>query len=330
MTSASTPTSRAIAASTLSKRIRLGVFAGAATGLLFGDYAAVFRIPADGYVRLLQMTVLPYVTISIVARLGRRFRPGARGRQTRRRRAGAARTAGLAAALSCAVFPPHGVPLSAPRCSTSDFGLYIPTNPFNSLANNIVPAVVLFSLFLGLALIPVPKKKRLIRVLAVGSAAIANATNFVVSLTPYGVFAISAVVAGTLDFETLSRLQVYLISYVGVALLLALWVLPGIVAALTPIPFGAIMRQTRDALILAFMTTSLFAVLPMLIEEAKELLREYVPADEARTAARRDRAGVVQLPHAGKLPSPLRAVRGVVLRHDEPAGGCSRWEPDCW
>ena len=163
---------------------------------------------------------------------------------------------------------------------------------------------MLFSLFLGLALIPVPKKKRLIRVLAVGSAAIANATNFIVSLTPYGVFAISAVVAGTLDFETLGRLQVYLVSYIGVALLLALWVLPGVVAALTPIPFGAIMRQTRDALILAFMTTSLFAVLPMLTEEAKELLREYVPADETA----HELPDVIvpvsfNFPHAGKLLS---------------------------
>jgi proton glutamate symport protein len=29
--------------------------------------------------------------------------------------------------------------------------LYIPSNPFHSLANNIVPAVVLFSVFLGVA-----------------------------------------------------------------------------------------------------------------------------------------------------------------------------------
>lgn len=204
MTTASSPPPRAIAASTLSKRIRIGVFAGAVTGLLFGDYTAVLRLVADGYVRLLQMTVLPYVTISIVARLGALDFVQARAVG---KRVGAVLallwTAGLAAALLVAlVFPAHE---SASFFSTAmlderegfDFlGLYIPTNPFNSLANNIVPAVVLFSLFLGLALIPVPKKKRLIRVLTVGSAAIANATNFVVSLTPYGVFAISAVVAG--------------------------------------------------------------------------------------------------------------------------------------
>jgi Na+/H+-dicarboxylate symporter len=301
-----------IAASSLSKRIRTGVLAGAAAGLLFGEYTAVLRVVADGFVRLLQMTVLPYVTISIVVGLGSLDFGEARAVG---KRVGAVlvllwATALAAALLMALMFPPHE---SASFFSTAlleeregfDFlGLYIPTNPFNSLANNIVPAVVLFSLVLGLALIAVPQKMRLIEVLAVASAAVANATNFIVSLTPYGVFAISAVVAGTLDFDTLGRLQVYLVSYVGMALLLSLWVLPGVVAALTPVPFRAMMALTRDALILAFMTTSLFAVLPLLTEQVKQLLREHVPAGD-RVDMLPDVIVPVSFnfPHAGKLLS---------------------------
>jgi len=41
--------------------------------------------------------------------------------------------------------------------------------------------------------------------------------------------------AGTLGLEQLGRLQVYLVAYVAIALLVSLWVLPGLVAALTPI-----------------------------------------------------------------------------------------------
>ena len=37
--------------------------------------------------------------------------------------------------------------------------LYIPSNPFNSLANNVVPAVVLFSVVVGVALIGVERKQ---------------------------------------------------------------------------------------------------------------------------------------------------------------------------
>ena len=53
------------------------------------------------------------------------------------------------------------------------------------------------------------------------------------------------------------------------SLLLSLWVLPGLVAALTPVPYRAMLSRTRDALVMAFMTTSLFAVLPLLTEQAR-------------------------------------------------------------
>src|SRR5262249_44659819 len=247
MTTVASPPARR-PSSSLSARIVRGVLAGIATGVIFGEYAAVLQVVADGYVRLLQMTVLPYVTISIVSGLGaldfaEAKRLGAR--------VGTVlgllwATALLSVLLVALMFPPHE---SASFFSTTllqeregfDFlGLYIPTNPFNSLANNIVPSVVLFSIVVGLALIPVQQKGRLIEVLSIANAAISNATNFIVSLTPYGVFAISAVVAGTLGFETLARLQVYLISYVSIALLLSLWVLPGLVATLTPVPFRAV------------------------------------------------------------------------------------------
>ena len=93
--------------------------------------------------------------------------------------------------------------------------LYIPANPFNSLANNVVPAVVLFSLILGVALVGVQRRERLLDVLQVARDAISAATRFVTRLTPYGLFAIAANAAGTLGLEQLSRLQIYLVAYVG-------------------------------------------------------------------------------------------------------------------
>jgi Na+/H+-dicarboxylate symporter/ABC-type amino acid transport substrate-binding protein len=298
--------------SNLSRRIIYGVLAGAAVGVFLGEYATVLQVISDAYIRLLQMTVLPYVTISIISGLGALDFAEARRLGTR---VGAVLAllwamALVAVLLVVVMFPPHA---SASFFSTTmlqeregfDFlGLYIPTNPFNSLANNIVPAVVLFSIVVGLALIPVPRKERLIEVLRIAAAAIGNATDFIVWLTPYGVFAIAAVVAGTIGFDTLKRLQVYLISYVSIALLLSLWVLPGLVAALTPVPFRALMSRTRDALIMAFMTTSLFAVLPLLTEHVKALLREHAPGAE-RDEALPDVIVPVSFnfPHTGKLLS---------------------------
>jgi Na+/H+-dicarboxylate symporter len=311
MTTASSPPARRTT-SNLSRRIVYGVLAGAALGIFLGEYATVLQVVSDAYIRLLQMTVLPYVTISIISGLGALDFAEARRLGTR---VGAVlgllwAMALVAVLLVVVMFPPHA---SASFFSTTmlqeregfDFlGLYIPTNPFNSLANNIVPAVVLFSIVVGLALIPVQRKDRLIEVLRIASTAIGNATDYIVWLTPYGVFAIAAVVAGTIGFDTLKRLQVYLISYVSIALLLSLWVLPGLVAALTPVPFRAVMSRTRDALIMAFMTTSLFAVLPLLTEHVKALLREHVPGD-GRDEALPDVIVPVSFnfPHTGKLLS---------------------------
>lgn len=293
----------------LSRRIAIGLAAGVALGLFAGERIAFLQVLADGYVNLLQMTVLPYVVVSVVGGLGALNPAQAKALG---KRVGVILLLLWAVALTAVLlfplmFPPHE---SASFFSTTlleerepfDFvSLYIPTNPFYSLANNIVPAVVLFSIVVGVSLITVPDKARLLEVLGVARAAISKATDFVVSLTPYGVFVIGAVVAGTLSLEELQRLQVYVISYVGMALLLSLWILPGLVSALTPIPYRALLGRTKDALVMAFMTTSLFAVLPLLIERAKELVEEYGRADP-------DAADVIvpasfNFPHTGKLLS---------------------------
>src|SRR4026208_1521063 len=57
-------------AMTFSRRILVGLAAGVATGLVLGELVAPLQIVAGGVVRLLQMTVLPYVTISIIVSLG--------------------------------------------------------------------------------------------------------------------------------------------------------------------------------------------------------------------------------------------------------------------
>src|SRR4051812_45732771 len=69
MTPKPVPTSRH-PGNRLSQRIMIGVAAGAATGIVFGERTAVLQVVADGFVRLLQMTVLPYVTVSIISGLG--------------------------------------------------------------------------------------------------------------------------------------------------------------------------------------------------------------------------------------------------------------------
>ncbi len=295
-----------------STKILIGLVVGVATGLFLGERAVVFKWAADGFVKLLQMTVLPYVTISIISSLGSLNYDQAK---TLGLRAGAVLLVLWAIALGFSFL----FPLAFPDVQSASFfsttlverrepfnfvDLYIPSNPFYSLANNIVPAVVLFSVVLGIALIGVPRRQVVLDVLGVMSSAVSRATRFVLGLSPYGLFAIAATTSGTLNLDQIGRLQVYLVTYVAIALLVSLWVIPGLIAALTPIRMGEIFDLTRNALLTAFVAGDLFIVLPSLTEASKALLARHAGGDE-RAVGLPDTIvpASFNFPHTGKLLS---------------------------
>lgn len=293
-------------------KILVGLGLGVATGLFVGERAAPFRFVADGFVRLLQMAVLPYVTVSLIAGIG------ALDAGTARRlflRVGALTLVLWGLALGAVFLMPLAFPalesasffsttLVEERPSVDFVALYIPSNPFHSLANSVVPAVVLFSAVLGIALMGVSGKERVIEWLQVVERALARANRLVVRLTPLGLFAIAAHTAGTLDLGQVARLRVYLIAYGALALFLSLWVFPGLVACLTTVPARRVVQATQDVLITAFITGDLFIVLPTLIERSKALLAEHgSPEPEEGSPPDVIVPAFYNFPHAAKMLS---------------------------
>jgi Na+/H+-dicarboxylate symporter/ABC-type amino acid transport substrate-binding protein len=295
-----------------SRRILIGLALGIVTGLFFGEEAAVLKWAADGFIKLLQMMVLPYITVSIIASLGS-LNPS----ELRTLGARAAVVIGglWLLALVCAFL----IPLTFPSVESASFfstslverppsfnfiDLYIPANPFNSLANNVVPAVVLFSVVLGVAVVNVARRERLLDVLDVARETISTATRFVTRLTPFGLFAIAANAAGTLSLEQLGRLQIYLVAYVGMALVVSLWVLPALVAVLTPIRARDVLREAHDSLLTAFIAGDLFIVLPGLMQASRTLLGRLRPGDgEPGRLTEVIVPASFNFPHTGKLLS---------------------------
>ena len=299
-------------APSLGRRIVAGLVIGVAVGLFLGETAGVFRTVADAFVKLLQMAVLPYVTVSIISSIG--------ALRIDEIRVLGGRTALVLVGLwVLALAFTFLIPLTFPPTESAAFfsttllerpppfnflDLYIPANPFFALANNVVPAVVLFSIVIGIALLGLPQKQVLLSVLNVAAETLARAMRFVVRLTPYGVFAIAATTAGTLRIDQLGRLEVYLLAYPALALLLGLWVLPGLVAALTPISARAIFAATREALLTAVIAGDVFIVLPVLIGACKDLVRRYVPGVDSAPALPDLIVPVsYNFPHSGKLLS---------------------------
>jgi Na+/H+-dicarboxylate symporter len=267
----------------LSTKVLLGLVLGIATGLFFGEVVAPLEVVGEAFIKLLQMTVLPYLTVSLVAGLASLTYSDA---LSLAKKGGLVMLFLWAVALSTVLLMPLAFPdwVSASFFSTAlvrdvqefDFlNLYIPANPFNALANNTVPAVVLFSMAVGVALIGVQNKDMLNQHLNIVVEALMRVTHFVVLLAPLGVFAIAADAAGTMNVSDFGRWQVYLVTYVAAWCLLSFWVLPVLVTCLTPLTYREVVWFTKDALITALATGNLLVVLPVIAEKSKALIGKY-------------------------------------------------------
>ncbi len=83
---------------------------------------------------------------------------------------------------------------------------------------------------------------------------------------------------------------------------MALWILPALVTTLTPLKYRQVIGLTRDALITAFATSSLFIILPILAEKSKEMVVESGGgSEEAESAIDVIIPASFNFPHAGKL-----------------------------
>ena len=267
----------------LSTSILIGLVLGVATGIFFGEYCAPLQIVGDGFVKLLQMTILPYIVVSLILGIG--------SLNAKQARAMALKGGQLLLLFWLIAFIfIFAVPLAFPTWQSASFfsdaliespkeidflELYIPHNPFYSLANTIVPAVVLFCILLGVALIGMQEKLTLLQTLSSLSQALVRVTSLVVKLTPIGVFAIAAAAAGTMSVEEFGKLQVYLVSFNVAVLILTFWVLPMLLTTATPFHYRDVIGVSRTALITAFATGNLFVVLAVLMDNCRALFQKY-------------------------------------------------------
>ncbi len=264
------------------KRVIFALIFGIMSGLFFGEMMGNLEILGTAYIRLLQMTVLPYVLVSIIGGLGRLDSQMASRIGVKALRV--ILTLWLAVMITLVLLP-----LAYPTWETSGFfstsllaettnfnfvDLYIPSNIFSSLANTIVPAVVLFSLLMGVSLISVKNKESFILLTTTISDTLMGVASFVAKLAPLGIFAISASAAGTLAPEELGRLQVFLWVYLMAAALLGFVLLPLILHWATPFSYRQILSVSGEAVITATATGTVLVVLPMIIERCKEMLKE--------------------------------------------------------
>jgi Na+/H+-dicarboxylate symporter/ABC-type amino acid transport substrate-binding protein len=265
----------------LSNQILLGLAFGALTGIFLGEHAYPFDYVGKAFIGLLQMTVLPYIVFSLMMNIGRLSMATGRrlifiGMKV------------LAVLIGFGLINLLILPLAFPEWQSSNFfspafiapqekidfiSLYIPSNPFYSLAANHVPAVVLFSIIVGVGLMRVPNREPFLKSLEIINNALNQVNKLVIKITPLGVFAIAAATVGTVSWAQLGRLQTFLLVYTVIVILMTLWVLPALIAAVTPFKYKEIFKFTRATLITIFATGKIIVVLPQLINNLDELFK---------------------------------------------------------
>ena len=178
----------------LSTHVIIALLSGIATGLFFGERVAFLDTAGIAFIKLLQMTVIPYIATSLMLGIGSMNREQAKGI--------AAKVGMLTMVLWLLGFAVIFLtPLTFPHLETASFfsdttllpqkevdylDLYIPSNPFKSLSETAIPAVVLFFAAVGVALIGTKDKERLLAPLETFSAALSRATKAVMRLIPFG------------------------------------------------------------------------------------------------------------------------------------------------
>jgi len=285
--------------------VLFALVAGIACGLFFGEYCSILQIWGDAFVALLQTTVLPYIVLALIVNIGSLNTEGAKGLAAK---AALVVVALWTVGLALIFLIPLGLPswnaasffstsLVQPREEIDFLKLYIPSNPFHSLSQNLVPAVVLFSISVGAAVIGLSEKDALLRPARVLLDGLGRVARLISNLTPFGVFALAASAAGTITLQEAERIQGYVILFVAGALLMTFVVLPAALASFTPFGIREVLSKSKDALITAFATDNVFIVLPQLVQGCKDLFRDRFGEDETV-----ERAVDVAIPLAYPFP----------------------------
>ena len=146
-------------------------------------------------------------------------------------------------------------------------------NPFKAFAEGNVLAVVVFALFVGVALVKGGENFRTVRKLSHQFFDIMMLMiGWVMKLAPFGILALLAKLIATEDITVLSRLAEFAAVVTGTTIFHGVVVLPlllWIFGKMNPLTF---FKGTRAALITAFATSSSSATMPLSMKCAQEIL----------------------------------------------------------
>lgn len=270
----------------LGKQILIGIVIGLAIGFISPKAADTLKPLGDIFLRLLKMLMVPLVFFSItsgVCKMGdikQLYTVGLRFILYIIITSGITACIGVLAGFI--VQPGRGttefLDASAEVESVSysfidNIISWVPENIVQSMQEANMLQIIIFAIFLGVALLALGQKAELlIKVIDQGSDAMLKITEFVMAFSPIGIASLMATMVATISGSTMKEVLVFIVTDYVCAIIVLIVLYPVIIkvfAKLHPLRF---MKKIVEPIIVAASTTSSAATLPVSIKTAQEKL----------------------------------------------------------
>lgn len=272
----------------LALQMAVATLLGILFGVLFGDLCSVFAPWGSAYIMILKVTTIPYLICAIIHGIGKL----ASGMAKQILQKGAIFIGAtwviniLMIYLIIFLFPTtKGVPYASysmtPPAMINFAEFLIPENIFYALSNNVVPAIVVFGLVVGIALMHIKEKQSMMSLLETLVEALTRVTRWISRITPIGTFLIIANQVGTIRLFTVQQISTYLALYIIVICVIVFWIFPRITSMFTNIPAGRWVKDLVPILLLAYTTNVVIVTLPFIIELVKKETENFYHKDGA-------------------------------------------------
>lgn len=260
------------------QRVIAALILGIITGLLWGEGAVAIKWIGDLFIRAIKMLVVPLIFFSLVAGVASigdiRKLGSVGGRAMLLFLVTGQLSVILGLAMGTLIKPGLGVdaslagvtnPPAPPETSATDMILkMVPENVVQAMASMDVLALIVFSLLLGIGILMAEKDgEPVAKIFDSGAIIMQKVTILVMELTPFGVYALMAWVAGTFGFEGLIPLaKLVALNYAGCAIIV-LVMYSAMIKFMAKLPVIDFFRGMIDAIAVSYSTASSNATLPV-------------------------------------------------------------------